>query len=223
MKTLLKLAFLGILVTLLTNCHIDSSEVQPTNLDKELKNAIYMIDLKSGKVETISIDGFDLTEKRPDVSSNARFKGSVSANGHFGFTGLNGAKGTITFSAVKNNGGVHGNYNMAGNPAPSYKASTTCLLVEGNEAVYGGLITKVINRGPFPGVVEGNYMYIKVKDSGAGKNAPADQVASFIFISPFDLCELGWINFDYACTVCNIPWSTLKDLDETSDKIQVNP
>lgn len=102
---------------------------------------------------------------------------------------------TMEWSGTENNGGPHGaaiftqTLNL---PFPPFTADlevtmeTECVMVDGNEAVYGGIMTEVLNS-PFPpgGPFEvGNHMIFKVIDNGQGNGAPLDQFNTGILISP---------------------------------------
>ena len=81
------------------------------------------------------------------------------------------------FSGTENNGGTHGSATLALGPWV-FTCETECVMVEGNEAVYGGTITEVAGPPPPPFLPfnVGNHIYFKVIDNGQGNNAPADQL-----------------------------------------------
>jgi hypothetical protein len=56
------------------------------------------------------------------------------------------------------------------------KADLDCLVVNGNEAILGGVVTHLYTGPEFPGVMcVGDRIWWKVKDNGEGANAPADE------------------------------------------------
>ena len=70
---------------------------------------------------------------------------------------------------------------------------TECVTVQGNEAVYGGTITKVGKlSGNTPAIGIGWHFYFKVIDNGIGDSSAFDQIANkTIFASPLSpsLCD----------------------------------
>jgi hypothetical protein len=85
------------------------------------------------------------------------------------------------FSGTENSGGAHGSANLRLGPW-DFILETECVMVEENEAVYGGTIAEI--DGPplppgFPAV--GDNLYFKVIDNGQGSNADPDQVNQLVF------------------------------------------
>lgn len=109
---------------------------------------------------------------------------SNSAHAHADYIG-------IVFNGTENNGGTHGSaYWVVNGPAGLVEMTmeTECVMVEGNEAVYGGIVTEIVN--PFGPFQEGTHMYFKVIDNGQGNNAPADQFNGIIGFSPVLQCGI---------------------------------
>jgi hypothetical protein len=112
-------------------------------------------------------------EEVPSTQSNSRpatYRGNGnSAHTHGDFPG-------VEFSGTQNNGGTHGSATLNLGPW-TFTCETECVMIEGNEAVYGGTITDRTGPPPPPGAPFniGDYAYIKVIDNGQGNNADPDQ------------------------------------------------
>lgn len=131
-----------------------------------------------------------INETRANVPAEVtlRSSNSNSTNGHF--APLPGW--TFTFNGIKNNGGVHGNVTLDG-PIANFRMAADCLIFEGNEVVYGGVITEVIFQDPsFCGgcLAPGVYTAFKLKDNGEGQNAPPDQFSTWMLFGYQSLCDL---------------------------------
>ena len=105
-------------------------------------------------------------------SSITKVNKGNSSHAHGNFPG-------VEFSGTENNGGAHGSATVSLGPN-TYTCGTECIMVEGNEAVYGGIITEVAGPPPPPGpgppvYSPGDYVYFKVFDNGEGNNASPDQ------------------------------------------------
>jgi len=176
---------------------------------------------------------------------SATLKQGNSAHAHGNITGF-GGPGYTTFSGTQNNGGAHGSAEIqfsaqGGNLHIKLEtASVVVLGDDGNEAIYGGLITEVIENTipqppppppppPPPGgnpppppppppacdkFELGTYVYIVVKDNGQGNNAPLDEYRPFIYSTCDALSDGGkffpWFLFGWV------------DVSDESDKIKVN-
>lgn len=161
---------------------------------------------------------------------SSTLKQNNSAHAHGEFTGYGG--GThITFSGTQNNGGSHGSAELEQTSGPFYAhivMETASVVVVGNEAIYGGIITEVLANNfptpppPPPGVPAppcspydvGNYIYFKVIDNGQGNNAPLDQYYGIILQSCSEKADGG----------ASFPWFVfgVNDVSNDSDKIKVN-
>jgi hypothetical protein len=124
-----------------------------------------------------------------NLSGSSSEKNSNSAHTH----GSN-AFGPFTYSwsGTENNGGVHGSAYLEQVFGPPFNTTiqvtleTECIMKDGNEVVYGGVITQVANS-PFPpgGPYDiGNTLYFKVIDNGQGANAAPDQYVATVAIVP---------------------------------------
>lgn len=123
----------------------------------------------------------DVTTIRGNNGNSAHTHGDYT----FGIT-------SFSWSGTQNNGGTHGSGVSVWILGPPFNTTlyltldTECVTVEGNEAVYGGTFTEVLNN-PFPpgGPFDvGNAIYFKVIDNGQGNNASPDQHAIGGFIVP---------------------------------------
>lgn len=165
------------------------------------------------------------------INSNyGTLKQGNSAHTHGDFHGYGG---TISFSGTQNNGGTHGSAEiqisgLSGNLHIKLETASVVLAGEdGNEAVYGGLVTEVIENTipqppPRPGAPPpacdrfelGTYVYFAVIDNGQGVNASPDQYSAFLYPICTELADGG----------LTIPWFLFGwiDLTDPSDKIKVN-
>jgi len=205
---------------------IPSDELQQ-NDGKALSMNVLVFDGDVLAWETVSIDG------QHQTPASTTLKQSNSAHTHGIIHGL-GGNGVTTFSGTQNNGGTHGSAEMQFS-GPGYslhvKMETSSVVILGsdeNEAVYGGLITEVIENTipppppPPPGFPpplcnrfdEGTYVYFCVKDNGQGNNAPADQYKGVLISSCQGLGDGG----------ASFPWFFFAwtDVSDPSDKIKVN-
>lgn len=94
------------------------------------------------------------------------------------------------FSGTQNNGGTHGSATLTVSGV-TLTLETECVMVDGTEAVYGGIITEM--DGSFPPFIPygiGSYAYFKVFDNGEGNNAPADQYHGLIRFAHTSRCEI---------------------------------
>jgi hypothetical protein len=119
---------------------------------------------------------------------------------------------SLSWSGTENNGGSHGSaileLTWSGGIA-QFTLETECVMVDGNEAVYAGIITQILNAPPpppppppcptFPNCPPpppnpytlGNHVTFKVIDNGQGNNAPPDEHCTAIFITGPSLCGIA--------------------------------
>lgn len=174
--------------------------------------------------EVISLD------ELPSNSSSSATTRTNSAHAHGNYTGFGGGT-TISFSGTENNGGAHGSaeiHQVSGPFEAHYLLETTSMVVDGNYAIYGGIITEmIVNTFPSPPPpppgfpappcnpnTVGNHVYFTVYDNGQGNNAPADQYRGLI--QSCSISMNGAVNF---------PWFIFgapSDVMNESDKIKVN-
>jgi hypothetical protein len=164
--------------------------------------------------------------------------GAISNRGNSAHTHGNihdfGGSGLTTFSGTQNNGGSHGSAEiqfsaMGGNLHIKLETSSVVILgADENEAVYGGLITEVIENTlpspppPPPGFPPpacakfelGTYVYFVVKDNGQGHNDAPDQYRGVVYSRCTALADGGesfpWFFFGWI------------DVADEADKIKVN-
>jgi len=174
MKKLVLSMSIGLL--LLAGCSIEKSDTQI----EEITGDIAFVLNSSG--ESLVLEAVSLDEIQKN-NSNAY---TTSARGNSAHThgDYNDGMISLSWSGTQNNGGTHGSgvaELLIGEPFGfvSLTMETECVIVEGNEAVYGGTFTEVLNN-PFPpgGPFDvGNIIYFKVIDNGQGNNASPDQHA----------------------------------------------
>ena len=155
----------------------EKSDLNSTSENKNVENSnaiTYVFNLED---ESASWELTDLRDVS-GISSYGELKQSNSAHTHGNIPNL------IVFSGTHNNGGTHGSATATinGPSGTTYLTmETECVMVDGSEAVYGGLMTQVVN--PFGGFQEGNIAYFKVFDNGQGNNAPLDNYHGLVRVS----------------------------------------
>jgi hypothetical protein len=158
---------------LLAGC---SKETDETQIEEQTTDLVKVYNFDGKFLETIQ---FDELQSDSNGTLNRGNGNSAHTHGSFGPPGVISA-----FSGTENNGGVHGSANLWLGPW-NFILETECVMVEENEAVYGGTITEV--NGPplppgFPAI--GDNLYFKVIDNGQGSNADPDQIA-LAFLAAF--------------------------------------
>lgn len=159
-------------IFLFTSC---SKEESPEQITEQTADSVYVFNLdgKSQTWETITID--ELPSKSNVITNRGN---GNSAHAHGNFPG-------VVFSGTENNGGSHGS--ATANLGPwGFTLETACIRVEGNEAIYDGIVTETTG----PPFFVGFHMSFKVIDNGQGNNAPADQFYAGIWLSPQELCDV---------------------------------
>lgn len=223
MKKLIPLMALALII--LVGCA--KEETTPTVADNQQaeKSSLWILntDGDSPVWEITTQDGQSSHSGRATSRSN-------SAHAHGNYTAFGGST-TISFSGTENNGGVHGSAEVQQAFGPfeaHYLLETTSMVVDGNYAIYGGLITEVIVNTfpppppPPPGAPAppcnpnsvGNHVYFTVYDNGQGNNAPADQYRGLS--QTCSIQEDGGVSF---------PWFIYgppSDVENEGDKIKVN-
>lgn len=153
-----------------------------TGCSKEDSNE-QIVETTSDLVWVYSLDGTLLTQET--ASTNVlpgRSNNGNSAHAHGDFPG-------VEFSGTENNGGAHGSATVSLGPW-TFTLETECVMVEGNEAVYGGTITERTGPPSPPGAPFniGDHAYFKVFDNGQGNNADPDQFYGSIKFSSASQC-----------------------------------
>ena len=191
MKNSIFLIAIGLV--LLTGCSKDESNEQIT--DQSI-DSIYVSKQIDGTTvwETISRDELP---GESDVNYS-RVNGNAHTNGYFTIPIPSMEAVTIKWSGTENDNRYLGSAEVE-QSTPRYSfhfiMETECISVDGNEAVYGGIITEVIQKygNPPPFGVDWRF-YFKVTDGGHGGNANFDFISNTrIFMSPrsISLCNIG--------------------------------
>jgi hypothetical protein len=234
MKKLIILMTFGFL--LLTGC---SKEETTDQIPEQTTDMVYVLKQSNG---TVAWEAMEVNLLKNNSSGDENTNRSNSAHAHGNYTAYGGST-TITFSGTENNGGTHGSAEfrqVAGPYEVHLIMETASVAVNGNEAIYGGIITEVItdtfptlppppppppcptfpNCPPPPPPPScspnsvGSYIYFKVFDNGQGSNAPTDQYQGIV--GTCNRSANGAVNF---------PWFIFgepQDVENSSDKIKVN-
>ncbi len=105
--------------------------------------------------------------------------GNPSASGHANLT-INGGLQTYSFNAIQNrNGSVSGQLTLDSRGQDVIiQGDVTCLVINGNEAIIGGIITHVTpNSDPSWFYLLGQPFVLRVVDNGEGAPDPVDLVS----------------------------------------------
>ena len=176
MKNILLFALLGLLSLSLMSCDKEQEISHSNNNGSD--NILYKVHLQDGYT---SIEGITVDQAKGE-QFNTRGQ-NHSSNGHF--TIQSGS--SLSFSAMENNGGVHGqsHFDGAGNLILAHFKSD-CIVVVDNQAYFGGEITQwEVVEGTLPeewGV--GWSMYFAVEDNGEGNNSESDELGASFFMAP---------------------------------------
>ena len=140
---------------------------------------VWLFNSEDGSVVQKTIDVNDLQSN----SASNDLKQTNSAHTHGSYSN---ESRSVTWSGTQNNGGTHGSAIVTLNfadPAIVLTLETACVMVEGNEAVYGGTITEAVNVPEGESYFEvGGHFLFKVIDNGQGHNAPPDQYSNIIAV-----------------------------------------
>lgn len=222
MKKLIIAMVLGSVI--LTGC---SKEQATDQIEDQTADSVYVLKQSNNGMVWEAMEVEASNNNPIENGDNSR---SQSTHTHGEYTGFGGGT-TITFSGTQNNGGAHGSAEVRQVSGPfeaHYILETTSVVVDGNEAIYGGVITDVLVNTfpspppPPPGVPAppcnpnsvGNYVYFTVFDNGQGANAPTDQYRG--------LTQSCFIKADGGVS---FPWfifGSPRDVMNSSDKIKVN-
>ena len=219
MKNLVYVMAIGLLV--LTGCSKEESNEPTLN---EVSDTAYVLRMDGSNPTWESVSVKDI--KGNSEAAIQRNNGN-SAHMHGEFTGFGGGI-SMNFSGTENNGGTHGSatmYQTLGAPfntTVEITMETECVMLDGNEGVYGGTITAVANS-PFPpgGPFDiGNHIYFKVIDNGQGNNAASDQYNTGLVIFPSFASGCG--AFTPSSAFWSSPFVSVLDVENDSDKIKIN-
>ncbi len=215
MKSLFYL--LSLVILFFFGCEKEKNALNDTNnyesLDYQNFNEIFAFNLNGeGQLEIINKISLSDLESINKSKVSTRSKNYASANGHFNTP----FGSTMTFSAIENMGGTHGQIHLV-NASLDVQMNTTCVAVYENKAVFQGEISS-INEGSFYKV--GNTLMIYVEDFGEGAKSPLDRYSSNLYYLKtsdptylFD-CQL-WL---HCSTLC---WGNSIEVANRSDQIQV--
>lgn len=188
MKNIIFLIACGLIT--LTGCSKDESN--ELTADQSI-DSVYVSNQIDGTTiwETISRD------ELPGESDGtySRVNGNAHTNGYFSLPSRETIN--ITWSGTQNDGRFLGSAELE-QSTPRYSfhfiMETECITVDGNEAVYGGIITEVIEITGNPPPIGINWrFYFKVIDGGSGGNTGFDFMSNTrIFASPrsTSLCNI---------------------------------
>jgi hypothetical protein len=115
--------------------------------------------------------------------------GNPSASGHANLT-INGGLQTYSFNAIQGPNGVSGQMTLDSRAQNiNLQGDVTCLVINGNEAIIGGIITHITpNSDPSFFFLVGQPFVLRVVDNGEGANDPIDLVSDIN--APVD-CSVG--------------------------------
>jgi hypothetical protein len=136
--------------------------------------------------------------------SSAWANGNPSASGHANLT-ISGGLQTYSFNAIQNrNGSVSGHLTLDSRGQDVIiQGDVTCLVINGNEAIIGGIITQVTpNSDPINFFLVGQPFVLRVVDNGEGAPDPVDLVSdvyataycsfgSFLDLLPIEAGEIN--------------------------------
>ncbi len=210
----------------------EKSEMNPSSENQEVEKssvAAFVLNLS----DETTYEVIYLSQEEMQGETN-QYKSSNSAHTHGTYHGGGGST-VVTFNGTQNKGGSHGSAELQlatpfGNAHVIMK--TVSVIVDGNEAIYGGIVTEVIENTlvipppppPPPGFppppppptpyLLGSHTYFKVLDNGQGNNADPDQYHGLIVSTSNPIPDGG----------VGLPWffSTFMDVENESDKIKVN-
>lgn len=190
MRTIISILVAGTLFMASCNKHNNDLTDAPV-LDKD---KVYLVDLTSPNpvLQEVDLASFPT---RDLASTSAKKPSGYMAVGDFA---LSNQYATLAsdLAVVVNNGGVHGNFHMEANTVGTVKGVSRCLVIDGNDAVFGIEITEATN--PF---LVGMYAHYRGRDNGEGANANPDEVHGVFFVSPtldcnfFDQSFPFWYNY----------------------------
>lgn len=189
MKTNFISGLLLLSILALFGCSEDNTNEQP---DNEAGVKVILLS-ESGEVMSSEIVTTDLN-LTASVQQNRN--PNQMATGEYGVSSGN----QYTFSAVENNGGVHGELDIQRLDVGAVHATTICVTTIGDEAVAFYLVDSV----EFPASVwaENIILGIKYKDNGEGANT-VDEASYYILVYPNWFNTYATVEDFLAVTNCN--------------------
>jgi hypothetical protein len=181
MKNLIIPIALGIF--LFTSCSKDESFEQT---EDQTTHSVYVLKQNN---QTTSWETISLENVQENTSSAIPVQVSTSNHTEGQFTSSTRDLFSITWSGTQSNGRTSGSAVIEQTtPSSSFKfiMETECVTVDGDNAVYGGIITEVITRsGDTPQIGINWRFYFKVIDNGRGSSTVFDQISNTrLFTSP---------------------------------------
>lgn len=178
MKNLIFILAVGSL--LLTSC---SKEESFEENNEQMNDPVYVLEQNqnSSKFSTLTLDGTHLTLTTKDTRSlgstsglYAPFTNNPISLSWTGFQDETGSFGNAEFRQEAPNYVMH------------FTMQTECVVVDGNQALYGGIITEVrALSGDVPPIDVNWRFYFQVTDNEIGSSIGADRISSTtIFASP---------------------------------------
>lgn len=187
MKNSILLIALGLI--LLTGCSKDDSIEL---IEEQTTNSVYVLYQLNeiASWETIVLDEFQRTVY-------IQHPITAHTDGYYRPTSRDGM--SLTWSGTQHRDGYRKGSAEFKQSTPNFilhfSMETECVTVEGNEAVYGGIITQVkATNGNSPNISAGWRFYFKVIDSGQGSTVTYDQIANItMFASPMSPSLCGFL------------------------------
>lgn len=182
MKNLAKILLIAMLATLFVSC-----SREPLGEIVEAQSIYMLQDSPNGMVYELVEGPAYASQSTKDIS----YKNGNSVHTHGDIVSGFGGNYNISWSGTENNGGTHGSaelYKSSSSGVFHFIFETECIMADGNEAVYGGTITEVIEKVGGPPFGIGWNLYFKVIDNGEGANAPADLYGNALIFSPTSQC-----------------------------------
>lgn len=224
-----RIGFFALLLILVFGCTKDQS-ITSTATDDQLiqkSSEMYVINFSGSPQYPLRTISWEEIQKAGNNSSGyvRQRSSSSSVNGHFSPIANPGNPDdvvVVSLSGVQNNGGIHGHARIISGFL-DFSVNTECLLFDGDEVVYGGVITQVFYVDPAFIAVFGDiivpdaHIALKMKDNGEGQNAPPDQTTEYFVVGPVPLCDAFPPESDFWTYVFPLV-NVLKE----SDQIQVS-
>jgi hypothetical protein len=188
MKNSIFLMAMGLI--LLSGCSKDESNEQIT---QQFVDSVYVSKQIDGNTIWKTMSRDELPNE--SVDTHLRFNGNAHTSGYFSLPSREVIN--ITWTGTQNDNRFLGSAELE-QSAPGYSfhfiMETECVTVDGNEAVYGGIITEVIQTSGNPPPIGVDWrFYFKVIDGGRGGNTGFDFISNTrIFASPrsTSLCNI---------------------------------
>jgi hypothetical protein len=182
MKNLLLIITAGLFI--LTSCSVEETN---ETIQDEISDTVYILNQIEGVSRQVSSP---IGGSQNDIYENTTIGSDgpweVGTNGQY-IPSNNNAM-SITWTGTQNPNAIRGHAEfkqIALNYSFKFHMVTECVIVDGNEAIYGGIITEAKGiYADMPNVGIGWHVYFKVFDAGLGLGS-TDQISNVIlFTSP---------------------------------------